>query len=343
MSNSVTILYFCFAQRICYGLYLFVKAVAKNRQMNYTLSMKCSVCPRNCNIDRAVTQGFCKSPQSVVLSRIAPHAWEEPCISGNKGSGTVFFAGCNLQCRFCQNYDISANPHGVTVSVKQLADVFLYLQSTGVANLNLVTPSHYVEQIAQALTSVKDKLTVPVVYNTSSYDKVESLRLLDGLVDVYLPDLKFCSSQISKNFANAPNYFDVATQAVCEMFRQQPDNVFDNDGYLQRGVIIRHLVLPGCVEDSKQILDWIANNYPNAYVSLMSQYFVARKDDKYPQLNRKLYRHEYDNVMQYFGNIGLTNGYCQDVQSATRDYLPDFDDTAVQQVLYLAQSFVATK
>ena len=235
--------------------------------------MNCNLCPRNCNVDRQLKSGFCGA-SDVLISRVAPHMWEEPCISGQKGSGTIFFAGCNLRCRFCQNYDITVEPHGVRVTVEQLADLFLYVQSSGVANINLVTASHFADKVALALKLAKPHLTIPVVYNTSSYEKVETIRLFEGLVDVYLPDLKFCDQTLANNFASAPNYFDVATKAIAEMRRQQPVDRFDN-GYMTNGVIVRHLVLPGCVEDSKRILDWLANFDSTIHVSIMSQYFPA--------------------------------------------------------------------
>lgn len=294
--------------------------------------MKCNLCPRNCNADRTVGAGVCRVSQTIV-SRIAPHKWEEPCISGEKGSGTVFFAGCNLHCRFCQNYDISVCPHGVEVSPERLADVFLYLQDTGVANINLVTATHVANDVARALTLAKPKLRIPVVYNTSSYEKVDSIARLDGLVDVYLPDLKFCSSQVSAELASAPDYFDVATTAIAEMKRQQPTNKFDAQGYITNGVIIRHLVLPGFTEDTKKVLDWISAFDKSSCVSLMSQYFPARTDDKYPQLNRRLFLREYESAKEYFFNVGLSVGYCQDVSSATRDYLPSFDQSDVANTL----------
>ena len=220
-------------------------------------------------------------------------------------------------------------PHGIAVTPKQLADIFLYVQDLGVANINLVTPTHFSDKIAEALTLAKSRLQVPVVYNTGSYEKVDALKKLTGLVDVYMPDLKFCSSDVSKALAGASNYFDVATKAIAEMRRQQPKDVFDDDGYMVKGVLIRHLVLPTYHEDSKRILDWIAHFDSDAYVSLMSQYFPARHDPDFPHLNRRLHRHEYDSVKQYFFNVGLRNGYCQDVSSATVDYLPDFDDVEV--------------
>ncbi len=294
--------------------------------------MKCNLCPRNCNADRTVKAGYCGT-RDVVLSRVARHNWEEPCISGEKGSGTVFFAGCNLKCRFCQNYDISVFAHGVHTSEKQLADVFLYVQDLGVANINLVTAAHVADSVVHALELAKPKLHIPVVYNTSSYEKVQSLKNFDGLIDVYLPDLKFCDSRVSRDLCGATDYFDVATSAVTEMVRQQPKNVFDAEGYITQGVIVRHLVLPSFAEDSKRILDWIASFDKETYVSLMSQYFPARTDEKFLQLNRRLYRHEYENVLQYFFNVGLHNGYMQSPESATVDYLPDFCDEDVVAVL----------
>lgn len=268
-----------------------------------------------------------------MISRVSKHMWEEPCISGEKGSGTIFFAGCNLHCRFCQNYDVSVTPHGAEASVEQLADVMLYLQDEGVANINLVTPSHFADKVACALQKAKSKLQIPVVYNTSSYDKIDALRRFEGLVDVYLPDIKFCDKMVSKRYAGVQDYFEVACRAVAEMRRQQPLDVFDDDGYIKRGVIVRHLVLPSNVEDSKRILDWIAGFDSSLYVSVMSQYFVARKDERCPELNRKLYRHEYQSVVDYFRNVGLSNGYCQDFESATRDYLPCFDDGEILDLL----------
>ena len=294
--------------------------------------MKCTLCPRNCNVDRAVKPGVCRT-DGILLSRVARHDWEEPCISGDVGSGTVFFAGCNLHCRFCQNYDISVCPHGVEVSIEQLADIFLYIEHMGWKNINLVTPSHVVDKLAKALQLAKPHLTIPVVYNTGSYEKVEAVQLLDGLVDVYMPDLKWCSAEVSQQLAGAKDYFEVATKAIIEMRRQQPKDVFDEQGYMTKGVLIRHLVLPSFVEDSKKVLDWISHFDKDIYVSLMSQYFPARQDTLFPQLNRRLYKHEYESVKQYFFNVGLHNGYCQDVASATVDYLPEFSDETVLDAL----------
>ncbi len=283
-------------------------------------------------MDRNEKNGVCRT-DGIMVSRVARHEWEEPCVSGTKGSGTVFFSGCNLHCRFCQNYDVSVYPHGIELSAARLADIFLYVQDMGVANINLVTPTHCSNEIAEALERVKSRLAIPVVYNTGSYEKAESLRALDGLVDVYLPDLKFCNADVSTLLANAPDYFDVATTAIKEMRRQQPRDEFDDEGYITRGMIVRHLVLPSFLDDTKLVLDWLADYDKDTYVSLMSQYFAARTDSKVPALNRRLFRHEYKSACEYFFNVGLHNGFFQELTSATRDYLPEFNDEQLRILL----------
>ncbi len=215
----------------------------------------------------------------------------------------------------------------------QLADLFLRVADSGVANVNLVTPQHYSDTIARALAKVKHKLAVPVVYNTNSYESVGALVNLDGLIDVYLPDIKFCDSKLSANLCGAANYFDVASKALLEMLRQQPQTIFDDDGIVNKGVVVRHLVLPGHVEDSKCVLDFLASVNKDIYVSVMSQFFVAQHDDKYNELNRKLTQREYDNVIDYFFNVGLHNGFMQELTSATKDYLPNFDTNQVVSYL----------
>ncbi len=312
--------------------------LAKNCELFYNNLMKCTSCPRNCNVDRNNRVGFCGT-KGIVLSRISKHMWEEPCISGTKGSGTVFFAGCNLKCRFCQNYDISVAPHGAEAEPSRLADVFLYLQDQGVANINLVTASHVANGVADALRIAKPFLKIPVVYNTGSYENVASVEQLEGLVDVYLPDLKFCDGSVSKALCGAEDYFSVATAAIEEMRRQQPCDVFDDEGYMKKGLLIRHLALPSFTEDSKRVLDWIAKRDNETWVSVMAQYFPARHDDKFPQLNRRLFKHEYENLVEYFSNVGLKNGFMQDLTSATVDYLPDFEDDEVQQLLLKIPKF----
>ena len=295
--------------------------------------LKCELCPRRCGVDRTEKRGFCGQSNDIRIARAGLHMWEEPCISGERGSGTVFFSGCTLRCVFCQNYEISQLGRGYTVTENELADIFLYIQDKGWRNVNLVTPSHFSDRIAVALSLAKPYLNIPVVYNTSAYEKVSALKQLDGLVDVYMPDLKFCSADVSRQLANASNYFEVATAAIAEMRRQQPKDVFDTQGYMMQGVIVRHLVLPSFVEDSKKVLDWLSRFDKHIYVSLMSQYFPARQDEEFLQLNRRLYKHEYDSVKQYFFNVGLSNGYTQDVASATVDYLPEFSDDTVIEAL----------
>ena len=293
--------------------------------------MKCNLCPRGCNADRGTGKGVCGT-DGAVLSRVGTHVWEEPCISGSRGSGTIFFAGCNLKCRFCQNYDVTVRPHGSKVDARRLADVILYVAGSGVHNVNLVTAAHVSDVVAQALSLCKHRLKVPVVYNTSSYESVRALKNLEGLVDVYLPDLKFCSAKLSADMCNAADYFSVATAAIEEMRRQQPQNVYA-EGILQRGVLVRHLVLPNMTEDTKRVLDWLAAFDKTLPVSLMAQYFPARRDDKFPFLNRRLYSHEYRNAVEYFFNVGLTQGYTQEAQSATKDYVPDFSDAEMAALL----------
>ncbi|MCM1043546.1 MAG: radical SAM protein [Corallococcus sp.] len=295
--------------------------------------MNCNLCPQNCNADRAVTRGGCKSFENATVCRIGLHAWEEPCICGGKGSGTVFFGGCNLNCRFCQNYAISRTGKGVAVTARQLADIFVYLEDSGACNVNLVTPQHFSAVIAEALTLAKPRLSVPVVYNTNSYEKVDALRRLEGLVDIYLPDLKFCSPELSQAMCGAADYFETATLAIAEMKRQQPKDVFNPDGIMQNGVIIRYLALPSFVEDGKAILDWIASFDKNSVVSLMSQYFPIRCDKVFPQLNRRVTPREYDCLTEYFFNVGLSKGYMQDISSATQDYVPDFDLEQVKDII----------
>lgn len=276
--------------------------------------------------------------EHATLCRVGVHMWEEPPISGTKGSGTVFFGGCNLRCRFCQNNNISqCITKGVEVTDRQLADVFLYLNDSGVVNINLVTPQHVLPNVRNALNMVKHRLTIPVVYNTNSYEYAHQLATLDGLVDVYLPDLKYCSSILSQRYSGVSDYFDIATKAICEMKRQQFNDVFC-DGIMTKGVIIRHLVLPQATEDSKLVLDWIASNYPDCYVSLMAQYFPTHNDTVCRELNSKVSKRQYNNVVEYFFNVGLTNGFCQDADSATQDYVPDFDTKQVEKLLQQIQA-----
>lgn len=291
--------------------------------------MGCHLCPRKCNTDRANgIPGYCGETASVRAARASLHMWEEPCISGKTGSGTVFFSGCPLKCVFCQNNTIATNQTGKTISKSRLAEIFLELQEKGACNINLVTPTHFVPQIVSALHMAKAQgLSIPIVYNTGSYENVDTLRLLDGLVDIYLPDLKYFSPALSSRYSNAPDYFTVACTAIGEMFRQVGTPVFDeNTGLMKRGVIVRHLLLPTCLEDSKKVMDYLYNTYKNAiFVSIMSQYTPMGHFDNMPELNRKVSRREYDSLVDYCVNLGIENGFIQEDDVASDSFIPPFD------------------
>ena len=286
--------------------------------------MFCNLCPRKCNINRDETSGFCGVGNTIKLVRAGLHFWEEPIISVDEGSGTVFFSGCNLKCVYCQNYDISHEGFGKEITVERLAQIFKELEERGANNINLVTPSHYVNQIVEALKIYRPQ--IPIVYNTSGYDSVETLKKLEGLVDVYLTDLKYYSSELSKKYSKAENYFEVASKAVLEMVRQQPNNVYNCNGMLTKGVVVRHMVLPGLMTDSYKVLDWILNNLgAETIVSVMGQYTPYFNVKSYPEINRKLKPIEYKMVLNHFQKIGLKNGYLQSLDSASEEYIPPFN------------------
>lgn len=294
--------------------------------------MACDICPRNCNIDRARARGFCSMGEAPVVSRAFLHMWEEPCISGRRGSGTVFFSGCNLKCIYCQNYEISHRGRGREVTVSELADIFLKLRNKGAHNINLVTPGHFAPAIAKALliakgpgTADEKPLEIPVVYNTNAYDSLKQLRQLEEMTDIYLPDLKYMSPELSKQYSGAPDYFEQASCAIMEMYRQKGAPEFDSEGMMKKGVIIRHLVLPGHTAETLRILDWIsANLSKDAYVSLMSQYIPCHLARDHARLGRRITRHEYEKVVDRFIRLGL-NGFVQERDSASKEFIPDFD------------------
>ena len=287
---------------------------------------ECRLCPRQCGVDRSKRTGYCGVSDRVKLARAALHFWEEPCISGERGSGTVFFSGCALKCVFCQNYQLSAGHFGKEVSIQRLAEIFLELQQQGAHNINLVTGGHYVPQIVQALELVRKDLKIPVVYNSSGYETVETLRQLKGYVDIYLPDLKYYSPERSTRFSNARDYFAVASQAVQEMFSQVGPVQFDEQGMLQKGVVVRHMVMPNGVEDTMDILTWIAEHLPldDILVSVMSQYTPFYKSADYPEINRRLTQEEYDRVLDWMECMGIEQGFVQELSSAKEEYTPDF-------------------
>ena len=283
-------------------------------------------------MDRDAGQvGYCGVTSELRVARAALHMWEEPCLSGEAGSGTVFFSGCNLRCVYCQNYHIAHAELGKAITVERLAEVFGELQAKGALNINLVTPSHYVPQIIQALEMAKARgLSLPVVYNSSAYEKVETLRLLDGLVDVYLPDLKYVDSAISKKYSHAADYFAVAIAALAEMVQQVGEPFFDDQGIMRKGVIVRHLLLPGCLEDSKAVIRYLYETYgERIYISIMNQYTPLPHVARYPELDRRITSEEYDELVTYALDLGVENGFIQEGDTALESFIPDFDDEGV--------------
>lgn len=296
------------------------------------LMSNCKLCPRNCCVNRTIGQlGFCNAGLHIKVARVALHHWEEPPISGERGSGTIFFSSCNLKCCFCQNYKISHEGFGKELSIPELAQKFIYLQSMGAHNINLVTGAPYVPQIAQAIKIARAiGLAVPVVYNTSSYEKVDTLKLLNGLVNIYLPDLKFVSPELGNKYLGAANYFAVASSAILEMVRQCGPVVIDENGLMRSGVIIRHLVMPGMAEDSLRCMEWVKDNLPSGvYFSLMAQYLPFYEAKKYPEINRRLTEEEYHAVINKLAELELEDGFVQDLNSASEEFVPDFDLTGI--------------
>lgn len=267
------------------------------------------------------------------IARVGLHHFEEPCLSGERGSGTIFFSGCNLRCLFCQNFEISHGGKGLEVSEKQLVSLMLYLQDSGAHNINLVTPSNYTNLLKDTLKIAKSQLKIPIVWNSSGYETVQNLKKLDGLVDIYLPDFKYSDDDLAWEYSHAKGYRKIAFDAISEMRRQQPDDVFGDDGMMQKGVIVRHLVLPGALENTKGVLQDISSIDDTMYVSLMGQYFPTPNVENHPILSRRITEDEYDQATQAFFDAGLQNGFSQELDSATEEYVPDFDLQALQQIL----------
>ncbi len=288
----------------------------------------CTLCPRRCGVDRTRGQlGFCKMPGQVHAARAGVHYWEEPVISGSFGSGAVFFSGCTLKCAFCQNYDISQENFGKPLTSAELRAAFERLIDEGVQNINLVTPTHFLPDILPAL---EPKLPVPVVYNCGGYESVETLRQLEGKIDVYLPDFKYSDNALAKKLSSAPDYFETASAAILEMYRQVGKPVLEDDE-MKRGVLLRHLVLPGCVDNSLGVLDWIAEHFRSGDIlfSLMSQYVPMGRAAEMPPFDRRITELEYDSVLSYMMLLGIEDGYTQDFSSAERGYTPSFDLTGL--------------
>ncbi len=288
----------------------------------------CCLCPRECGVDRVNGQkGYCKMTTELKVARAALHMWEEPCISGEEGSGTVFFSGCSLGCVYCQNHHIAQGQAGKIITTERLAEIFLELQEKKANNINLVTAGHYIPQIIRALQLAKDRgLYIPVVYNSSGYEKVEALKLLEGYVDIYLPDLKYMEEVPARLYSSCYDYFEYAGKAIGEMVRQVGAPVFDERGMLQRGVIVRHLTLPGYLEDSKRIIKYLYDTYGDTiYISILSQYTPLPQVEAYPVINRKITSEEYEELVDYAIEIGVENGFIQEGETATESFIPEFN------------------
>ena len=295
--------------------------------MKLELLEKCAICPHNCGINRLNNQiGRCKSKDTVKVALYSTHNFEEPCISGKKGSGTVFFSNCNMNCVFCQNYEISQKGKGKEISIEELADIFIKQQKKDVENINLVTPTSYVPQIIEAIKIARGNgLKLPIVYNTNGYEKVETLKMLDGFVDIYLPDFKYSDNELGKRLSKVDNYFEIATEALKEMYRQTGKAVFNDEGIMQRGMIIRHLVLPNHVLNSRRVLKWINENMHDVYVSVMAQYFPTYKAKEIDDISRKLTKEEYEQIENYLYRLDLENGYIQELGEHEEEYVPHWE------------------
>ena len=301
------------------------------------MSYICDLCPRQCNTDRSLRPGFCNESEKIMLARAALHFFEEPSISGTEGSGAVFFCGCNLKCVFCQNEKISRGLIGKEVSVEELADIFLNLESQGANNINLVTPSHYVYQIKDALIRAKEKgLSIPIVYNSSAYELPETLRLLEGLIDIYLPDFKYMDEELAVKYSNAPGYPEIAKKAIEEMVRQVGAPIFDERGMMKKGVIVRHLLLPAGVKNAKSVVSYLNETYHDSiYISLMNQYTpmdtpsLKKAGEKYPDLLRKVTKREYERLLDFVLSLNIENAYFQEGDTASESFIPDFDYTGL--------------
>ncbi|MBE6151223.1 MAG: radical SAM protein [Firmicutes bacterium] len=296
--------------------------------MNYK---NCNLCERKCNINRYEKKGICGATNKLKVARAALHYWEEPCISGNSGSGTIFFSNCNLKCLFCQNKKISTNGFGKKITINRLSDICIELQEKGANNINLVTPTHYVPSIIKGIKKAKKKgLNIPIVYNTSSYETLDTLKSLNKIVDVYLPDLKYKDDTIARNYSNVKNYFTTATRNIDEMYNQVGTPIFNEEGIMIKGIIVRVLLLPGHLEDAKEIIKYLYDKYNNnIYISIMNQYTPVEKIDKYINLNRKVTDKEYDELIEYACDIGIENAFIQEGETQEESFIPNFNKIGV--------------
>ena len=288
---------------------------------------KCNLCPRNCLIDRSKTLGYCKATDKVKVARSALHYFEEPSISGSNGSGTIFFSNCNLKCCYCQNKEISTDGFGKEITIERLSEMMLELEEKHANNINLVTPTHYVPSIIEAIKLARKKgLSIPIVYNTSGYESVETLKLLEGYIDIYLTDFKYFDNKLGKDLSKCSNYFEVASKALEEMYRQTGKNKFNKDGLMTKGIIVRCLVLPTKSNDTKKIIDYLYKKYQdNIYLSIMNQYTPVNFIKDYPYLNKTISEDEYNDVIDYAIDLGIKNAYMQEGGTCSESFIPSFD------------------
>ena len=289
---------------------------------------KCNICPHRCNVNRKLGQiGRCKATDKVKIALYSSHNFEEPCISGKKGSGTVFFSNCNLNCIYCQNYEISQEGRGKEITIEELAKIFLIQQEKGMENINLVTPTSYAPQIIEAISIARNHgLKIPIVYNTNSYENIETIKMLDGYIDIYLPDLKYAENDLAKRYSKIENYFENATKVILEMQKQVGKASFSEDGIMQKGIIVRHMVLPNHLENSKKVLKWLKGNLSKgSYMSIMAQYFPtyqAKENPKYKEISRKLTSREWQEIEEYIDELGIEEGYIQELGEHEEEYVP---------------------
>ena len=289
----------------------------------------CSLCPRKCLINRYIEKGYCGATNKIKLAYYSLHMWEEPVISGDNGSGTIFFSHCNLRCLYCQNKKISIDGYGKYITNKRLGEIMLELQDKGAHNINLVTPTHYVPQIASVLHKLKGKLHIPVVYNTSSYENIGTLMMMKGLADIYLADLKYFDDSLGEKYSGCSDYFEIATMAIDEMYRQVGSIELDKNGMLKKGLVVRVLILPGHIHDAKEIINYLYKTYgDDIYISIMNQYTPVNMC-LYDNLNRKLTEEEYDEVVNYALTIGVTKAFIQEGDTAMESFIPDFDKSII--------------
>ena len=301
-------------------------------ESNLKLLKKCEICPHKCGVNRIDNQiGRCKSKNTVKVAKASVHRFEEPCISKLNGSGTVFFSNCNLNCVFCQNYEISQLGYGKEITIEELADVFIKLQSENVNNINLVTPTSYAVQIIEAIKISKNKgLNIPIIYNTNGYENIETIKMLQGYIDVYLPDLKYAENELGVRYSKVDNYFEIATKAIKEMYKQVGKIQFDDKGIIKKGIIIRHLVLPNHIENSRKVLKWINDNMSkDIMISVMNQYFPTYKAKNINDLSRKLTRREQSNIEKYLYSLDLKTGFIQDLEKNEEKYVPNWSNVTI--------------